>query len=359
MAGEQPRIRLEWGSAADSLGGVLRAALDLLDHSDRIRLVGPDEPADVVHTVGEATPGPVGAASGAAAHRVHTVQAVPLRRGRLGSARWWARRERHRVGTEVTWLAHGRVAAQLLVASGAVPGEQVRWLPLVAPLECQADGPVDRASVRAGLGVPPGVVLVLECAPLDVTDTVGDWARPVAADRRDVMTLRCAVRVPGACAEPGSDLAPKAWTGGPSFAELLAAADLFVAAQRGLTAANPGVAAVAAGVPVVAVTTDSTAELVRSGRNGFVVPPDPGAVAEAVRAYLDGELPIFRAPSRSAGAGRGSDPVLEELARGLLRAYHCTLIHRGVHPSGDRGPVPADDHDTVGARPGARRAPAR
>ena len=329
MAGEQPRIRIEWGSAVDSLGGVLRAALDLLDHGDRIRLVGPDEPADVVHTVGEVAPGAAAAAFGADAHRVHTVQTVPLRRGRLGPARWWARRERHRAGASVIWLVHGRVAAQLLVASGAAPGEQVHWLPLVAPLDCRADNPVDRAAVRAGLGVPPGVVLVLECTPVGLTDTVGDWARRVVAERGDVMTMCCAVRSPTAgsatSADRGTSRSTRAWPQGLSFAELLAAADLFVAAQRGLTAANPGVAAVTAGVPVIAVTTDSTAELVRSGRNGFVVPPDQGAVAEAVRACLDGELPRFRAQPLLAGTGPGHDPVLKELARGLLRAYHCTL----------------------------------
>ncbi|MEY9874756.1 hypothetical protein ABH931_004256 [Streptacidiphilus sp. MAP12-33] len=361
------------GLGFDGLGAVLHAALGLLAAGGRIRLVRPGEGADIVHTVGGGAAARGNVEDGAA-HRVHTLPAVPLHAARtLLPGWWWGRRERRRVGPGATWLVHGRVAAQLLVASGAAPGEQVHWLPIVAPLGCHTDGSVDRAAVRARLGVPPGVVLVLECAPDGGLDTASPWERFLAADRRDVMTVRCGL--PGLAA-PFDALVPAGSGGGhpggpldhrlgaaragrpgcvavdlgaadahvPAFPELLAAADLFVAGRRNLTAANPGVAAVAAGVPVIAVTTDSTAELVRSGRNGFVVPPAPAAVAEAVHAYLAGDLPHLRTPVASGRSGPAPDSVLEELARGLLRAYHCALTHHADRRATDRatiaGPAP-------------------
>ncbi|MFD0331489.1 hypothetical protein ACFQZC_33450 [Streptacidiphilus monticola] len=177
IAGTSPRIRVEWGSTAESLGTVLRAALDLLDTGGRIRLVGPDEPADVVHSVGK---GPADDAEGSAVRRVHTVPLVPLRRGRTAPARWWARHERRRAGARTTWLAHGRVAAGLLVASGAARGDLVHWLPIVAPVECWPTNRVDRAAVRARLGVAPGVALVLECLSPDAPSPSGT-GRPGSA----------------------------------------------------------------------------------------------------------------------------------------------------------------------------------
>jgi glycosyltransferase involved in cell wall biosynthesis len=113
-----------------------------------------------------------------------------------------------------------------------------------------------------------------------------------------------------------------AWSPKPyPLAELLSAADLFVATGHELEVHSAAVAAVACGVPVVAVTTDSVAELLLSGGRGYVVPPHATAVAHAVTAQIDSGLPWRRAtalvspePNRVA-----------ELARALLFAYRGVL----------------------------------
>jgi hypothetical protein len=59
-------------------------------------------------------------------------------------------------------------------------------------------------------------------------------------------------------------------------------------------------------------------------------------VAEAVHACLAGERPRTRTRTAWSGAGLLADPVLEELARGLLRAYHCALVHHAGRRAADR-----------------------
>jgi glycosyltransferase involved in cell wall biosynthesis len=115
---------------------------------------------------------------------------------------------------------------------------------------------------------------------------------------------------------------PAGRQGEVALADLLPAADLFVAAGLGLTACNPAAAAVAAGVRVIAAATDSAAELVRFGRTGLVVPPSPSAIAAAVVAGLDGVLP--RTDGRTVPSG-GESPV-RVLARGLLGAYRRAVV---------------------------------
>ncbi|WP_246243727.1 glycosyltransferase [Amycolatopsis pithecellobii] len=301
MSGEPPRVRLDCAATAGGLGRVLQAATGMLADAGLIRLAGPDEPAEVVHTVGEVAPwrGP------GTAHRVHTVDRVVLRRRGLAVTAGWAHRQRRFAGGAGTWLVHGRMAAQVLVGAGVVDGDRVHGLPLVAPPGPPA-GKLDRSSVRDRLGIAPGVVLVVG-ADHGPGQSVPGWAETIGRlHRTDVVVMRH---------EPGGSLA---------FDELLLAADLFVAAGLALTACNPGAAAVAAGVPVIAATTDSAAELVRFGRTGFVVPPHPAAIAAGVRASLDGVLPrgAPRPPRQRIEA------LLHPVARGLLSGYHRALATR-------------------------------
>lgn len=302
MSGEPPRLRLDCAAAVDGLGTVLEVAAGLLADAGLVRLAGPAEPADVVHTVGQVTPWRVASAT----HRVHTPDRVVLRRRGLAVASGWAYRQRRIARGAATWLVHGRTAAQILVASGVVAGDRVHGLPLVAPPPGTPAGRPDRSSVRERLGIAPGVVLVVGCEPTPGQSVPG-WADSIARlHRTDVAVIRH---------EPGGSL---------ELAELLAAADLFVAAGLGLTACNPAAVAVAAGVPVIAATTDSAAELVRFGRTGFVVPPHAAAIAAAVWARLDGALPREdRRPPR-----QNADAPVRALARGLLGAYHRVLGDR-------------------------------
>lgn len=304
MCGDSPRVRLECAATVDGLATVLEVAVGILADARRIQPAGPGEPADVLHTVGEVA---AGRFTGAA-RRVHTVDRVALRRGGLTATTGWAHRQRRFAGAVVTWLVHGSTAGQVLVASGVVQGDRVHGLPLVAPRRGGSAGGQDRSAVRDRLGIAPGVGLVVGCEP-GPGQSVPGWADAIGELRRtDVAVIRYEADRHGRA-------------GALSFDELLLAADLFVAAGLGLTACNPAAAAVAAGVPVIATTTDSAAELVRFGRTGFVVPPHPAPIAAAVRAGLDGALPRGgRRPPRPR-----DDAELHSLARGLLGAYHRAL----------------------------------
>lgn len=293
-----PRV---WVETADGgLGHAIRLAVGLLAEVGRIELAESAPDADIVHTVGDVTP------LVATAHRVHTVDRVPLREGRLVAARSWVRQQRRRRAQDSAILVHGRTAARLVVAARLSPGERVHCVPVLSPLHSQISrSKPTRAQVRAGLSLPPGVKLVVGTSQDDC-----DWTSEVQRlQRPDVIVIqlddaRCRnVRLPEA--------------GRLSLAHLLTAADLFVATGHDLLACNPGAAALAMRVPVVAVTTDSAADLVIPGRSGYVVAPNPVAVANAVRAHLDGSPRAWR----SLSGVKPDRRELGHLARGLLRVY--------------------------------------
>jgi glycosyltransferase involved in cell wall biosynthesis len=99
-----------------------------------------------------------------------------------------------------------------------------------------------------------------------------------------------------------------------SLPELLSAADVFVAAGHELTAVTEGAAALAIGLPVVALTTDATAELVSPGRSGIVVTPRPESIADAVVALVEGGGTTRRTPAPSRCPA-------EVMARELVEIY--------------------------------------
>jgi glycosyltransferase involved in cell wall biosynthesis len=286
-------VCLELESTSGSLAATLRAAAGLLERSGRIRLVDAEADADLVHTVGEV----VGRVP-AGAHHVHTVDRVALRGG-LRPARWWVRQKRRATASSTVWLTHGRTAARVVVSARLTPGERLRCLPVLPPPHGGSgdDRVRGRAELRAGLGVGPGVRLVLGSEP-------GDWTAAVRRlGRTDVAIALCAPN------------------GQPRLTDLLTAADLFVACGHDLAACNPGAAAIAVGLPVVAVTTDSVADLIDAGRGGYVVPPDADSIAAAIAAHLDGAVPA----SRRAPDGTDGRRVAGRLARDLMAAYDRAL----------------------------------
>jgi hypothetical protein len=294
-------VRIDLGSASDSLAATLRAAAALLTRSGRIRLVDAGSDAELVHTVGEVA-GPVPAGT----YHVHTVDRVALRRG-LRAARWWVRQERSATADSTVWLAHGRTAARVLVSAGLTAGERLHCVPVLPPPHGRPAPDHDRADLRRALGVAPGVRLVLGCEPADVGS--GDWTAAVRKlGRSDVAIALCAL--------DGEATAHR-----PRLVDLLTAADLFVAAGHDLAACNPGAAAIAAGLPVVAATTDSVADLIDAGRTGYVVAPDANAIAAAVGAHLDAAVPARRRES----VGPDDHRVASRLARDMLAAYNRAL----------------------------------
>jgi hypothetical protein len=303
--GPLPRV---WVETADSgLGDAIRLAVGLLADVGRIRIADSVRQADIVHTVGDAT------AVGDNARRVHTVDRVPLREGRLVAVRSWVRQQRRRRAQDSAILVHGRTAARLVVSARLSPGERVHCVPVLSPLHSRildTSGSPARAEIRAGLHLPPGVQLVIGTSHDDC-----DWSTAVQRlHRQDVIVVQLHDQNPAHVRYP--DSAPADRAARMSLADLLSAADLFVATGPDLMACNPGAAALAMRVPVVAVTTDSAADLVIPGRSGCVVPSNPTAVANAVRAHLDGAQ-----RRRSTGGTEHSRRELGHLARGLLRVY--------------------------------------
>jgi glycosyltransferase involved in cell wall biosynthesis len=316
-----PSLLLRSAADAGPLATALREAVQLLVGAGRLRLARPGERADLLHTVGGV--GDMGDA-GVADHRVHTVDRIPLRGGReLMATRRWARRERRRAARCTVWLTHGRTAGRMVVEAALAPGERVRCLPVLSPWRLdiavrgddRASG--DRSAVRRELGVRPGVRLVLGVAPRRPT-AVDGWAAAIdRLGRTDVQVLRLA-------GDPGGRT-PASVVGSLPLPALLAAADLFVATGQELAALSPGVSALAVGLPVVAVTTDSAAELVTSGRDGHVVAPRVDAVVDAVQAHLDGAP----APGRTVPAAV-TRPAAHDLARRLLDVYGQALSWPGL-----------------------------
>ncbi|MGZ4493531.1 MAG: glycosyltransferase [Nocardioides sp.] len=109
-----------------------------------------------------------------------------------------------------------------------------------------------------------------------------------------------------------------AWVTG-DLGGLLSAADVFVAADTCLTACNPALAAVDAGLPIVAATTDSAQDLVLAGAAvGRLAKPRPDAVAGAVAALVDEGALLRRRIQRAPDARRRT----ADLAHQLLQVYH-------------------------------------
>lgn len=104
-------------------------------------------------------------------------------------------------------------------------------------------------------------------------------------------------------------------------APLLASLDLFVLASRWEGLPLTLLEAMAAGVPIVATSVDGSAEAVRSGVDGLLVPPDdPGALARAILASLhDRAAAIERA--RAARGRASSIYSIERMVADYRRVY--------------------------------------
>jgi len=219
------------------------------------------------------------------------------------------------------------MAGRLLVDAGLAPGERVHCLPLLAPLGCMRPGPGARRAVRDQLGVAPGVRLVLSADAANAGSRTAGWEHLLRCTGRRDVTVASICPAATAPAPYSVRLASGRWLSEPlDLAGLLAAADLFVAAGHTLEACNPATAAVACGVPVTAVTTDSVAELVLSAGAGFVVPARAVSVAQAVVAQLDSGLPL----RRPSGSPPEHQLKVAELAHGLLMIYRRVLCASAV-----------------------------
>ena len=202
------------------------------------------------------------------------------------------------------WVTHGELARRVLVATGLSP-----WRAGARPAGARRppDRPPTRREARRALGVAPGVRVV--------TGTTRALPGRCRWAERLTRRARSDLRVLDACVH------------GPAA---LAAADVIVADCPDLTGWAVAAPALDAGPAVVALDTDSTAELLAAGHaHGSVVAHDPDAVVSAVLAHLD------LLPARSGG--RPPTGEIDDLARRLFRVSSTPWRGRG-EPRRDRPP---------------------
>ena len=105
---------------------------------------------------------------------------------------------------------------------------------------------------------------------------------------------------------------------------LLGHADLFWLTSDWEGLPNGVIEALACGLPVVATDVGGTAELVRSGQEGFLVAPGDGEalVARSVQILAD---PILHARMRAAARARAEAFGVEQMVRATQAVYERAL----------------------------------
>lgn len=283
VGAEPVSVSLRFPGSAGPMAGTLRAAMDLLVGGGAVRMV--ERAAEIEHTLGESR------ARGDAPGHVHTVDRIPMRRG--SPDRLWSRGQPRTPHT--VWVTHGELARRVLVGCGLAPGERVHALPVLA---ARPTAPLaTRREARRALGIAPGVRVVT--GTTRALPGRCRWAqRLTRRARSDLQVLDGCVHGPAA----------------------LAAADVIVADCPDLTGWAAVAPALGTGPAVVALDTDSTAELIAAGHaHGSVVACDPDAVVSAVLAHLD------LLPARPATPGLSLAEEIEDVARRLFRVYQHAL----------------------------------
>ena len=306
-----PTICLHSDGSVPEVSAALGRALDVLVDAGRVVRVSDEEDADIQHRIGG-----TGAGAHTGARVVHTPCRVSPHRGRLVAlATPRMRRERRRLRSE-TWLAHGQTACRALLEAGLASGERLYCAPLLAP-DVGPRG--ERATLRRLLGIPPGVRLA---AGALASGQHLSWAvDPHFSRRRDVASL---VLLATGTGHFRARLDEGAWLADPlPLGSWLSAADVFVAADSALHACSAAVAAAEFGLPLVAASTDSAAELVLAGHPGVVVRGEPHAVAHALLTLID-ESPAVSLTSREPAFP--PERHLANVARAMLRCYRSALI---------------------------------
>jgi phosphatidylinositol alpha-1,6-mannosyltransferase len=209
-------------------------------------------------------------------------------------------------------LARVLAGASLLIAAGGYPEAEARrvieHLPPVAQIPPGVDtarfvplAPIERASTRARLGLPPGGPLVLSVSrlvPRKGMDTlIGAAARLSQSGRHPQLTVAIAgggrdrVRLERAIHKSGAPVRLLGRVPSPDLPGLYACADVFALCCRsrwgGLEQEGFGIVlleAAAAGIPSVAGDTGGVAEAVVDNETGVVVqnPSDVRGVADAL-----------------------------------------------------------------------------
>lgn len=233
------------------------------------------------------------------------------------------------------WTDHFIVVSEANLEEGVKLGlfERERVSLIRSGIHLEAFRPVsggDEVRRRLGIGADERVVTQVgnfkpQKAPLDFVAMAAE-VRTRAPESRFIMVgdgplLPRARELAERLGLGDGILFPGWWDDVPA---LLAATDVFVLASRHEGLPRAVVEALAAGVPVVATSVDGTAEVVRPGRNGFLVPPgDVTGLAEGVcRLVLDG--PLRRRMSAVAGEDLAGFDI-DYMVRQQEELYQCLL----------------------------------
>jgi glycosyltransferase involved in cell wall biosynthesis len=175
-------------------------------------------------------------------------------------------------------IANGLDAGRFVPAP---PRPAIRRLAMVANLRAEKGHDTLLAAVPRILARHPGASVTL----------VGDGPRREALETlARALGVSAAVHFLGEC----RDVAP-----------VLAGHDLFVLPSRSEAFPNALIEAMATALPVVATSVGGIPEVVRSGENGLLVPPDDApALADAIVALMDD-------PARAAALGRAARADVE------------------------------------------------
>jgi len=205
----------------------------------------------------------------------------------------------------------------------------------VAAFASPPSGPQGHAAVRGRFGVPPGAPLLVFVGRLAREKNVALLLAALAALPAETRLLLVGDGPERAALEAqarDAGLAPRtifAGTQPPAVvAEVLAAADLFVFPSTTETFGLAMIEAMAAGCAVVAVRAAASADLLRDGETGRLVPADPGTFADAVRDLLS--RPARRSAMGGAARAAAADYDQARVTDRLLIVYQALLAHQSV-----------------------------
>jgi glycosyltransferase involved in cell wall biosynthesis/predicted metal-dependent phosphoesterase TrpH len=216
-----------------------------------------------------------------------------------------------------------------LRALGVAPARIARW-----------DRGVDTSRFDPALRAPgcrPGEVTVLYAGRLTTekgADLLADaFLRAHALDPRLRLLLAGGGTEEAALRERlGSRATFLGWLEGEDLARAYASADLFLFASTTDTFGQVILEAQASGLPVVAVGEGGPRTLIEDGRTGLLRPPDPDALADAVRelAWAPARRRRLAAAALEEVRGRTWERALERLAQGYRLALGDEASE--VHP---------------------------
>jgi glycosyltransferase involved in cell wall biosynthesis len=86
--------------------------------------------------------------------------------------------------------------------------------------------------------------------------------------------------------------------------------------------------AIAAGLPVVAVDASGTRDIVENGKQGWLVPNDPDALAEAINRLLEAPAQMKKFQRNALKRAKAFD--MKSCAKQLLKVYEQAIVDKAA-----------------------------